>query len=58
MFDEFCAAISACDSMFNLEIDHKQPQWVGGSHSQENLQVLCKAHNNYKYQREANFRFL
>lgn len=47
-----------CGSTFNLEIDHKRPRWAGGDHSMENLQVLCKAHNVHKYQKEINLRLL
>jgi hypothetical protein len=43
-----------CGSTFNLEIDHKRPRWAQGSHAPNNLQVLCRAHNNHKYRAENN----
>lgn len=46
-----------CQSTFALQVDHRQPQWVEGSHDLANLQVLCAAHNTYKYRQEsATFR--
>lgn len=45
-----------CGSTFDLEIDHVKPRWASGDHSSANLQVLCRAHNNFKYQRQANLR--
>lgn len=40
----------ACGSKYFLEIDHIKPQYLGGSHQIENLRVLCKNHNIYRYQ--------
>ena len=45
-----------CGSTFNLEVDHKQPRWADGSHALDNLQALCKGHNNLKYKKEMNLR--
>ena len=45
-----------CGSAFLLEVDHRQPRWAEGNHMQENLQVLCKAHNRFKYHRETNLK--
>lgn len=42
-----------CGSRRFLQIDHVQPQWAKGSHRPENLQVLCAAHNRWKYRTEA-----
>lgn len=41
-----------CRSTFQLQIDHKKSQWLGGSGERENLQLLCAAHNRLKYQAE------
>lgn len=45
-----------CGSTYGLEVDHRRPQWAGGTHAPENLQTLCKAHNNHKYRKEAGLR--
>jgi hypothetical protein len=42
----------SCGSTFQLQVDHKQSRWLGGSDEQENLQILCSAHNQMKYQKE------
>ena len=34
-----------CGSHFNLEVDHIQPQALGGHHHPENLQTLCRPCN-------------
>lgn len=47
-----------CGSTFGLEVDHIKPQWASGDHSSENLQTLCRAHNIYKYQRQANLKII
>lgn len=47
-----------CGSSFNLEIDHIQPRWAGGGHNIDNLQVLCRAHNNHKYRKESMVRLI
>lgn len=46
-----------CGSTFGLQVDHKISRWAGGSHAEENLQVLCVNHNRYKYRKEANLKF-
>jgi hypothetical protein len=38
-----------CGSRFQLQIDHKKPVWDGGGNEVENLQLLCSAHNAWKY---------
>lgn len=45
-----------CGSTFQLQIDHKRSQWLGGRDEKENLQVLCSAHNRLKYQMEIGLR--
>jgi hypothetical protein len=47
-----------CQSKFGLEVDHKTSQWAGGLHSVENLRVLCRTHNVFKYQLESGIRTL
>ena len=42
-----------CGSKFQLELDHVQPVWAGGRSDADNLQLLCRQHNQYKYRREA-----
>ncbi|MEZ0392571.1 MAG: HNH endonuclease [Pseudobdellovibrionaceae bacterium] len=37
-----------CESKFWLEIDHIVPLAQGGTHEIENLQLLCRAHNQWK----------
>jgi 5-methylcytosine-specific restriction endonuclease McrA len=41
-----------CGSRWQLEIDHLKPRWAQGTHALDNLQVLCRAHNNYKYKQQ------
>ncbi|WP_374073765.1 HNH endonuclease [Bdellovibrio bacteriovorus] len=45
-----------CSSRWQLQIDHIQPVWAGGSSAVENLQLLCSAHNRMKYHLENNLR--
>ena len=47
-----------CGSTFKLQIDHKTPRWAGGRHTEENLQVFCKMHNQLKYRKETQLRFI
>jgi hypothetical protein len=47
-----------CASKFALQADHKISLWAGGSNSIENLQALCANHNQYKYRRESQLRFV
>ncbi|MNK99310.1 hypothetical protein D3C87_1196980 [compost metagenome] len=47
-----------CESRFALQADHKISLWAGGSNSIENLQALCASHNQYKYRRESQLRFV
>lgn len=42
-----------CGSDDNLTLDHIVPQSKGGSHAEENLQVLCRSCNSAKKNREA-----
>jgi len=37
-----------CSSRFQLEIDHINPLAKSGSNSIQNLQLLCRAHNQMK----------
>lgn len=40
-----------CGSKFQLEYEHIRPWSFNGSHSVENLQLCCRAHNQYRWQR-------
>jgi len=42
-----------CGSTFCLQVDHRKPRWAGGTNDKTNLQVLCAAHNAYKYRQES-----
>ena len=46
----------ACQSKHQLQIDHIQPLWAGGSSAPENLQLLCATHNQRKYKQEAGIK--
>jgi hypothetical protein len=37
-----------CGSKHFLEIDHRYPYSLGGEHFEENLQLRCRAHNQYQ----------
>jgi len=37
-----------CGSQHTLEIEHLRPYALGGDHQQDNLQLLCRAHNQHK----------
>jgi len=39
-----------CRSTFQLQIDHVQALWAGGSNDLNNIQLLCSIHNKLKYQ--------
>ncbi len=40
-----------CDSRYGLEIDHRMPYALGGTHELENLRLLCREHNQYQAKR-------
>jgi len=40
-----------CNSQYLLEIDHRFPFSLGGSHTPENLRLLCRVHNQYRAER-------
>lgn len=42
-----------CKAKVFLSMDHFTPQFAGGGHEPENLQVLCKNHNIYRYKKQA-----
>lgn len=46
-----------CESRFQLQIDHIQPVWAGGTGEASNLQLLCAVHNALKYKTEAGIRW-
>jgi len=41
-----------CGSKHQLQIDHVQARWQGGTDNTENLQLLCRQHNVEKYRLE------
>ena len=45
-----------CGSRWFRQVDHKQSRWADGSGAADNGQVLCAAHNQMKYRREAGIR--
>jgi hypothetical protein len=47
-----------CGSKFQLQLDHKQSVWAGGTSDPDNLQLLCSIHNRHKYRKEANIQFV
>lgn len=49
---------TACQSKWLLQVDHKHSRWAGGSHDNQNLQLLCANHNKLKYRQEAGIRYL
>jgi hypothetical protein len=44
-----------CQSKFQLEPDHIHPVRDGGSNELDNLQLLCRVHNQLKYRNEQGF---
>jgi hypothetical protein len=49
-YDSHCCYVDPvtkrqCNSKYFLEIDHIKPQALGGDHSEENLKLYCRAHN-------------
>lgn len=46
----------SCGSTFQLQFDHIQSIWAGGTSEPENLQRLCSAHNRSKYREETRIR--
>lgn len=42
-----------CGGRWQLQIDHIQPRWAGGTHQPENLRILCGKHNRLVYQQQA-----
>jgi len=45
-----------CNSRFQLELDHIKPVWAGGKNQPDNLQLLCRVHNQLKYKRRSQSR--
>lgn len=39
-----------CGSRYYLEVDHIQPRFAGGDHAPGNLRMLCRNHNQFRYQ--------
>jgi len=38
-----------CGSRHQLEMDHIQPVFAGGTNDPDNLRLVCRAHNQYRY---------
>ena len=56
--DRVCQWVDAktgrkCESHHLLEIDHVKARWAGGGNEVENLRVLCRAHNQWRYKMNA-----
>ena len=47
-----------CTARVGLEIDHIEPHAKGGSSGEENLRVLCRAHNLFAASREYGEEFM
>jgi membrane-associated HD superfamily phosphohydrolase len=47
-----------CGSKYFEQVDHRTSQWAGGNHVKTNLQVLCANHNQFKYRKESQLRWL
>lgn len=45
-----------CGKRTQLQVDHIQSRYAGGTHDLDNLQLLCQVCNNLKGTREMNFR--
>lgn len=45
-----------CGATKSLQVDHIRSRYVGGTHSEDNLQLLCRLCNNLKATRETDFR--
>lgn len=41
-----------CESRWQLEIDHIQPVWAGGTNDITNLQILCSQHNKHRFRKQ------
>jgi len=44
-----------CGSKRYLELDHKYPFALGGEHSESNLRLICRGHNQYRAEKMATF---
>jgi hypothetical protein len=59
--DECCQFVDPltlrkCQSKWFLQVDHIRPQWAGGDNHVENGQLLCAAHNKFRYSQQSNIR--
>lgn len=41
-----------CGANHFLEVDHIVPKYLGGKNNQENLRLLCRNHNQYRFQKD------
>ena len=42
-----------CGNKWFAQVDHKQSRWAKGQNDPDNLQILCRQHNQLKYRQEA-----
>lgn len=54
--DQFCqfkdpATGRLCGSRFFLEVDHIKPRFLNGPNTHENLRILCKSHNLFRFEK-------
>lgn len=54
--DQTCQSVDIktgrrCGAKHFLEIDHIEPRCQGGQNNKENLRVLCRGHNLFRYQK-------
>lgn len=47
-----------CGSKYFLQVDHIHSKWAGGSNESSNFQILCAAHNRFKYRKEAGVKIV
>jgi hypothetical protein len=47
-----------CGSRWQLQVDHIQPVWAGGTNEIQNLRLLCGAHNREIYKAQSGLRNL
>ncbi len=47
---------NVCGSTLFLNVDHIHPKFAGGNNELQNLQILCAAHNQFRYESGKNLR--
>ena len=46
----------SCNSQWQLQIEHIQPIWAGGSDHIDNLSLLCSQHNRLRYRQQSGIK--